>query len=163
MRRELIIIAAVLIIFLILASADPLVPGEIGNSNLSNYSNLLFSYQIMRYSTDVQIVPYSDNINVGVVSDPWNLRFGIIPGNGSYEKRYINISSLGATSRITMKTYGNISDLVSFSSNNFILNPGKSISIEVLLNTSSATFGVYTGEIDVISKTPLNSMFGSLT
>lgn len=152
--------------FLFVATLEPAQPKElVSEQTISNYSNLLFDYKIMSYPTGAEIVPYTgDNIDIGIVSDPWNIKFGIIPGNGSYGKRYISIkNSKGVPSRIELRAYGNISPLINFSANDFVLNQNQSSAIEVSLYTDSAGFGNYSGEIDVISKTPKYGFLGALT
>lgn len=157
MKNEIIILIIILTVFLFVATIEPSEPKEFVNEKtVLNYSNLLFDYKIIKYPTYAEIVPYKgENIDLGIVTDPWNIKFGIIPGNGSYEKRYVSIkNSKESSSRIKLKTYGNITPLVNFSRNEFILNENESAAIEVILYTDSAEFGNYSGEIDVILKTP---------
>jgi hypothetical protein len=166
MKNEIIIFIIILIAFLFVANLDPPGPNEFVNEkNISNYSNFLFDYKIIKYPTSAEIVPYTgENIDLGIVTDPWNIKFGTIPGNGSYEKRYVSIkNSKEISSRIKLKAYGNISPLVNFSRNDFILNENESSVIEVTLYTESAEFGNYSGEIDVILKTPKYDLLAALT
>jgi len=159
MKNKVIIftVFVVAIIFLYLMLQEPTEPKEFVNEKeVLNYSNLLFNYKIIRYPTSVEITPFSGgNINLGVVGDLWNLKFGIIPGNNSYVKRYVGITNLEEKyNKVTLKAYGNISPLVNFSRNNFVLNENETSAIEVNLYTDDKEVGNYTGEIDVIIKVP---------
>lgn len=160
LKNEIIIAIVILVLFLFVATLEPSDPREMTNEkNISNYSNLFFDYKIIRYPTSVEIVPETEeNINLGIVTDPWNIKFGIIPGNGSYAKRYVSINSNDGYSKIKLKAYGNITPLLNFSKNDFNLNGNESIAVEINLYTNSAEFGNYSGEIDVIIKIPKNEL-----
>lgn len=156
LKKEIIIFAIILIFFLFfIATQEPSEPKEfVTDKTILNYSNLFFNYKIIRYPTSVEIVsPLKENVTIGFVTDPWNLNFGIVPGNGSYVKRFIGITNLKEKyNKIKLKTYGNIAPLVNFSKNDFVLNENESVAIEVNLYTDTAEFGNYSGEIDVIVK-----------
>ncbi|MEM7817044.1 MAG: hypothetical protein QXZ20_03965 [Candidatus Aenigmatarchaeota archaeon] len=155
MKNEIIVFMIVLIVFLyFLSTQEPPEPKDIvSEKEVLNYSSLLFNYKVIRYPTSVEITKPEENINVGLVTDPWNLNFGSIPGNGSSVKRYIAITNLEKKySTIKLKVYGNISSLISFNKNDFTLN--ESTAVEVILNSTNANFGNYTGEIDIIIKVP---------
>jgi hypothetical protein len=158
LKKEVIIVVIVLIIlFFFIVTMEPSEPKEFVNDKvILNYTNLLFNYKIIRYPTSAEIVPFTEkNINIGFVTDPWNLKFGNTPGNGSYITRYIAITNLKEKyNKIKLKAYGNITPLVNFSKNNFVLNENESVAIEVNFNTDSAALGNYTGEIDIIIKVP---------
>lgn len=126
------------------------------NQTFVIYSDLFFVYEITKYSSNVKVAPEEgQRITLGFVTDPWNLNFGIMP-IGSYGTRHLNISNSGKNRvRVFFKVYGNIEQLISFSRNNFILNPGQSAYIDVFLKTTNLTkLGNYTGQIDVITKKP---------
>ena len=158
MKKEIIIFAIVIIIFLFfIATLEPPEPKEIIiNKTFLNYSNLFFNYKIIRYPTNVEIVsPLESNLIIGIVSDPWNLNFGVIPGNGSYVTRYAGITNLKEKfNKIKLKAYGNITPLVNFNKNNFVLEENTSTAVEVNLFSNYTAFGNYSGEIDVIIKVP---------
>lgn len=162
----LIIIAAILIIFLFIVTIEPPEPKDfVIDKVVLNYSNAFFNYKTVRYPTSVSIVPsQEENFDIGFVTDPWNLKFGVAPGNGSYIKRFINVKNLNeGYNKISLKVYGNITPLVNFSKNNFILNENESTVVEVGLYTESAKIGNYTGEIDIIIKTPKYDFLKTLT
>jgi len=166
LKKEITIAIVILIIFLFIATLDPSGPTELANEKtIANYSNLFFDYKIIRYPTNVEIIPTTEeNINLGIVTDPWNIKFGVIPGNGSSVRRYINIKNInGNYSKIKLKVYGNITPLVNFSKNDFILNGNESVAVEVNLYTESAEFGNYSGEIDVTIKAPKYDLFKIIT
>lgn len=161
-----IIIAAILVTLLFVVTIEPPAPKDfVSDRFILNYSNAFFNYKVIRYPTDVSIVPsQEENFEIGFVTDPWNLRFGIAPGNGSYIKRYINIKNLNeGYNKISLKTYGNITPLVNFSKNNFVLEENESTVVEVGLYTESAEVGNYTGEIDVVIKRPKYDFLKVLT
>ena len=156
MKKEIIIFALLLIVFLIFITREPPEPKEFVNDKvILNYSNLFFNYKIIRYPTSVEVLPLEKNINIGMVTDPWNLKFGSVPGNGSSIKRYISITNLKEKyNKIKLRTYGNITPIVNFTEKDFILNQNESAAIEVNLYTDSVEYGNYSGEIDVIIKIP---------
>jgi hypothetical protein len=167
LKKEIVIfIIALIILFFFIATIEPPEPKELVNDKvILNYSNVLFDYKIIRYPTSAEIVPISEkNINIGFVTDPWNLKFGVTPGNGSYITRYIAITNLKEKyNKINLKAYGNVTPLVNFSKNNFVLNENESVAIEVKFNTDSAELGNYTGEIDIIIKVPKYDFLRVLT
>ena len=57
--------------------------------------------------------------------------------------------------KIILKAYGNISPLVVFSKNNFVLEPKEKVSIDVFLHSKDFEPGNYSGEIDVVSQKPI--------
>ena len=167
MKKEIVVVAIVLIIFFFLIeTVGPSEPKDLVNDTvILNYSNLLFNYKVIRYPTSAEIVPFSEkNINIGFVGDPWDLKFGTVPGNGSYITRYVSIKNSNESyNKIELKPYGNISTLVNFSNNNFVLNPNESVAVEVKFNTDSAAYGNYTGEIDIVIKVPKYGFLKALT
>lgn len=158
LKKDSIIFIIIVIIFLLfILTIEPPKPKEFVNDKaVLNYSNALFDYKIMRYPTSIEIgSPEDGNVNLGFVTDPWNLKFGVIPGNGSYVRRYVNIkNSKEKYSLINLEAYGNISSMINFSKNNFVLNENESAAVEIDLYTNSSEPGNYSGEIDIIIKVP---------
>jgi hypothetical protein len=155
----LVLIIAV-VAFLFIFSKEPPAPEEfVNNKTIENYSTFFYNYEILRYPSNVEIMPIentNENVVLGFVTDPWNINFGIIPGNGSYATRTIEISNKEErNNEITLNVYGNISPLVVFSKNRFVLKPNEKASIEVFLYSKDSEPGNYTGEIDILSKKPI--------
>ena len=126
------------------------------NRTTEKKSDLLFNYEITKYPSNVEIVDLkskNDSNTVGISADIWNLNFGIIPLGGSWGQRSFILRNKGKVeSRVDLTTFGNISDMVSFEENNFLLTD-ENKTVNVFLNTTSDTIpGNYTGEIDVIIK-----------
>jgi len=148
------------VLFLILISLQELPEPQdfVKERTFTNYSNLFFYYEITRYPSGVEVVsstPIDENVTLGFVVDPWNLNFGIVPTNGSYVKRHIELTNLREIpTRINLKVYGNITPLVSFSENNFVLHENEKVTIDVYLFTNNTEIGNYLGEVDVIAKKP---------
>ncbi|NIO44782.1 MAG: hypothetical protein GTN36_04490 [Candidatus Aenigmarchaeota archaeon] len=144
-------------LFILINVQEPPKPKEFAkNQTSSNYSTLFFKYEIKRYPSNVEIRPTED-INettvLGFVTEPWNINFGIIPANGSFVTRNIKIGNSGErNNKIILKVYGNISPLVVFSKNNFILKPNEKASIDIFLYSKGFGPGKYFGEIDVIAQ-----------
>jgi len=162
MRNEekiLLIISLLIVIFLfvLINFQEPPEPEEfVKNKTVVNYSTLFFKYEILKYPSSVEILAL-ESINestvLGFVTEPWNLDFGIIPGNGSFVTRNIEIANPGEkNNKIILKAYGNISPLVVFSRNNFILKPKEKVSIDIFLYSKNSDPGNYSGEIDVIAQ-----------
>jgi hypothetical protein len=154
-----VLISAILLLFIIANLSEPSGPKEfVENKTFANYSNLFFSYEITKYPSKVEIMSLK-NLNdttIGFNTDPWNINVGIIPGNGTFVERTVELTNLrDKESKITFKAYGNISPLVIFSKNDFVLNPGKKIQISVFLFSNQTEPGNYSGEIDVIVKKPI--------
>ena len=160
-EKALMTVSFLIIVFLFIYSnsREPSEPKEfVKNKTFTNFSNVFFSYEITRYPSNVEIMPIKqvNNTLIGLVTDPWNINFGIIPGNGTYVKRNIELTNLKEReSKIVLKTYGNISPLVSFSKNDFIIKPNEKVSIDIFLFSNETEPGNYSGEIDVIAKKPI--------
>lgn len=165
-RSKLFLIIVLAFLFVVLIGIrGPLGPETfVENRTVDIWSNLLFDYEITRYPSSVDIttpVPEDENITVGFVVDPWNLKFGLVPGNGSYVKRNVVLTNLDEReTRVSLNSYGNISELVHFSKNDFILQMGENVSVDVYLFTNNTDFGNYSGEIDVVAKKPIYSFIG---
>lgn len=94
-------------------------------------------------------------MKIGVVVDPWNLNFGIIPVGKNFGTRFIDLENpTDKDVKINFKVYGNISPFVNFTKNDFILHKKEKITIEVKFYAEQAKIGNYSGEIDVIIQKP---------
>lgn len=132
--------------------------GFVTNRTFETRSDIFFNYEITRYPSNTEISiakPTQEKYTIGVVIDPWNLNFGIIPAGDNFGTRFIDLTNLKEKDvKIYFKVYGNISPFVNFSKNNFILRPKENITVETHFYASSAEVGNYSGEIDVIAQRP---------
>jgi hypothetical protein len=153
----IIVLILLVVAFLFIFSKEPPIPEEfVNNRTVENYSTFFFNYEIVRYPSNVEIMSI-ENINetvvLGFVTDAWNINFGIIPSNGSYATRTIEVSNLEEiNNEIILRVYGNITPLIVFSKNIFILKPEEKAFIEIFLYSKGFEPGNYSGEIDVVSK-----------
>ena len=161
-RISLLLVVVGLLVILLFSSIFSFGPPEpkefVKNMTFSNHSDLFYNYEINKYPSSVEIrlpKPEKENITLGFVIDPWNLNFGIVPANGSYVKRSIELANVkGGATRISFNVFGDIIPLVSFSDNDFILNRGERVTIDVYLFTKNMKPGNYSGEIDVVARKP---------
>ena len=163
----LISVVIISVIFVIIYSWNyPSVPKEfVTNETFERATGIFFDYETTRFPSNVEIVlPQEEGMKIGFVIDPWNLNFGIIPTGGNYGTRHIIlVNSEDRNVRVDINVYGTIKPLVSVSQNNFILQSGKSVTVDIYLNTTNSTKpGNYTGEIDVVIKKPRYSLLSWL-
>jgi len=129
--------------------------GFVINRTVETSENLFFYYEIVRYPSNVMILEQkkTDKINVGLTGDPWNINFGIL-SSGMIGERYINLANYKEEPfHVRLVSHGNISSMISFSSNDMVLRKGDEVKLTVFLNTSISTSpGNYTGEIDIITE-----------
>ena len=139
--------------------------GLVVNRTVETSENLFFYYEIIRYPSNVEILEpkKTDIINIGITGDPWNINFGIL-STGMTGERYINLANYKEEPfHVRLVSHGNISSMISFSSNNMFLHKGDEIKVTVFLNTSLSTQpGNYTGEIDIISEKSKISLLGNI-
>lgn len=132
--------------------------GFVTNRTFVSYSDLFFSYEITRYPSSVEVIPIKpgeEKLLVGISADPWNLNFGVIPVGKNFGKRFVNLVNLKEKDvKVSLKAYGNISNFVKFSRNNFILHPKENVTVEVGFYAEGAEVGNYTGVIDVTIQKP---------
>jgi len=160
-RKSLLFVFILLIAVLIFVFPKPSVKQEpkefVKNMTTQSSEDLFFVYQTIRYPSNVEIIqfnPEEQGITIGLVVDPWNLNFGIVPNGGNAGRRFLVLTNLQDNdAKVEFDAYGNISSMVSFSKNNFILHKGEEVKIDITLATSGLTQpGNYTGEIDVTIK-----------
>lgn len=160
-----IIVLAVSIILVVFLSSFLILHGKpaptefVTNRTVEISGDLLFSYEATKYPSGVEIIKpklQESKLLVGLTVDPWDLKFGIIPSGGSFGTRHLILTNKQDKDvKVDLKVYGNISPMVSFSKNNFILSKNENVTIDVFCRTTDTTLdGNYTGEIDVIIKRP---------
>jgi hypothetical protein len=166
-----ILIAPFVIIILIIAALisislyQPYEPKKefVKKMEFEKSEDLLFKYETTKYPSSVAIFPNVDaNMVIGFTVDPWNLDFGIIPTGGNFGKRGLILTNVeNKEAKIKLNVYGNITPMVSFSKNDFILNKDENATISVFMKTTNTTeVGNYTGEIDVVVSRPKYEIFG---
>jgi hypothetical protein len=136
------------------------------NRTFERTSDLFFDYEITRYPSNVEITSTEgQNITIGIVTDLWNLNFGIIPNGGSYGTRHVSVSNMDDKAvKVSLNAFGSIEPLISFGGNDVMLKPGDSASFNIYLNTTNSTIpGNYTGEIDInVEKPKFNFLYSFL-
>jgi len=166
--KKLLIVAIVLVICLLglLFYKRPVTKtGFVTNMTIERTENPFFFYEIIKYPSNVEIIPPepSTSYRVGITGDPWNVNFGVFqPGiNG---KRFLNVANYKEQEyHVKVICHGNISPMISFSEDDFILYKGEEKKITVFLNTSLSTeSGNYTGEIDIISENTKIPLIGRI-
>lgn len=130
----------------------------VSNQTFERSEDTFFKYEILKYPTDVEIIKPEPRkqTSIGIVVDPYNLRFGRIPTGGNSVNRYVVLVNLQEKkAKVEFNVFGDISPMVSFSDNNFLLNAYENVTVTVLLSTTETTPpGNYSGEIDVVTKRP---------
>ncbi len=136
----------------------------IGSFFVERTEKLFYIFELeKKYETKVSIIKKqnSSELFLGVTSD--NLEFGVL-SHDTVSKRFLNLANDDEMDyKILLITTGNISPMVKFDRNDFILHEGETVKITVSLDPSLASnLGNYTGEISVISKKPKFSFLYSL-
>ncbi len=163
------IVAALFLIFLYqgyaYANAYWFRPGYVSNVTVDKTGDLLFNYEITRYPSAVEVktIQPDSNITLGFVTDPWNLNFGIVPFNGSYEKRQVVLfNSNDEKVKVSVVAFGGISPLVDVPGNDIVLGAKQTADMGIYLRTYTYPEGNYSGEIDIVVKkawNPVGSLF----
>lgn len=156
--RKTSLLVLILILFILILITQPKQKEIVESMIVERSEDLFFVYQITRYPASVEIIqtrPEEQEILIGISVDPWDLNFGIVPA-GSAGRRFVDLSNLQDSDvKVKFEVYGNISPMVSFSRNNFILKKGENSTVDIVVRTTRATLsGNYTGEIDTILKKP---------
>jgi len=131
-------------------------PNEfVENRTVVTKSDLFYDYKITKYPSKVEIIDLrSGNISnlIGISTDEWIFNFGIIPVGRNYVMKSVFLEGNKEDElEISLIAIGNISDMISFSKNNFYLDGNETV--YVFLNvTDNTKLGNYTGEIDIIVK-----------
>jgi hypothetical protein len=163
--RILFLLVLVAAIVILLFAANPERAEFVKNMTSETYNDIFFTYQVTRYESGAEVSNRSGGSTVvGITVDPWNLKFGIIPTGGSSGRRSMVLSNLQEKAgRVEMQAYGNITPMIEFEKNNFMLQKNESVKIEITFKTAASTApGNYTGEIDVVIKKPRYDFLYSL-
>ena len=130
--------------------------GFIANLLIKRMENLVYVFELRNnYKTQVSILEQQNisDIFLGVTVD--NLEFGEIPVN-SVIRRFLNLDNKDEIDyKVLLIVSGNISPMISFDKNDFILPKENNMTVTVILDSSIAPKpGNYTGEVSVLSKKP---------
>ncbi len=148
----LIVLVATLVIFLFTISNPPRAE-FVKNMTSESYGDLFFTYQVTRYQSDAEVS--NNQTVVGITIDPWNLNFGIISSGGGGRRSIVLSNMQEKASRVDMQAYGNITPMVEFKKNNFVLHSNENVTVEIRFRAANNTaVGNYTGEIDVVIRKP---------
>ncbi len=160
MSKKIIGIELALMFLILFILIKPEISGFVPKNYVKNltyqsYSGFLFKKEVTRYPIKVSIKPLEGNksrINFGIAGEKYELNFGYMPLNTSSMK-FIEIKNENnLPSKIWIRVYGNVTDLVEVNNSNFTLGSGEERKINVLLNATK--LGNYSGELDIESKTP---------
>ncbi len=116
--------------------------------NIEKTHNIIFDYTIYTYPAKIEVLNKNQNIEIGMSADTWILDFGKIYV-GMISKKYINISS-NEDVKVILRINGNISSILKFEKNNFLLEKNHNYSIPFFAEPKKP--GNYTGEIKIIFK-----------
>ncbi|MFH8080858.1 MAG: hypothetical protein QXO84_03205, partial [Candidatus Aenigmatarchaeota archaeon] len=110
--------------------------------------DIFFVYEKYSYPAKLMAMSFNDSFQIGISTDTWILDFGqIYVGMGS--RKYINVSASDDV-KVSLKATGNISSVMKFEKNNFLLLKGKSENIPIYVEPKSV--GNYSGEVRLTFK-----------
>lgn len=139
-----------LVIFILLLIPPTFSQEYVKTVTTERRENVLFVYEIIKYPTKVEIIDKNSDFKIGISLDPWLIDFGSIE-EGMGGRRYINIvNDKDYVYKTRLTSFGNISKMIKFGNNNFLVESNKSLNVSVSLNALSP--GNYTGEIDIVLK-----------
>lgn len=164
MEKKTLVVAAVFLFVFLTTSGfigfillDKTVPPEEYTQSIvrEQEEGLLFDKIIDRIPTRANITsPRIENstVKVGVSADTSELNFGVVIQNMSVRK-FLNLgNSDDSAVKVCIVAYGNISQFVDVQNNEFTLEGGDGR--EVMIEFNGDRIGVYSGEVDVITKKP---------
>jgi len=169
MKKIIIILLLVLISFSLLDfisrnSRLDLKPSANLSENVSSFEqkeNLFFRYEIIRYPSSINVTDFNPNETktyVGMSGDRTNFNFGFIPRSSSSRKSLNLTNNQVKSYQMKFFVFGNISELVKLG-RSLVLKPGENVEVPVRAQTNLGTpIGIYTGEVDVVTVLPKNSL-----
>jgi len=166
--KILILLALLIVVILSIFSVNNLKLDLKPSNNLNESSrifdqqeNMFFRYEIIRYASRVNITEPSQNKSIkelGMNVDPTNLYLGRIPKGSASEKTLNLTNNLNEDYEMNFFVFGNISKLIKLKKE-IIIKPGENIEYLIAAETDLTTpIGMYTGEIDVVTIIPKNSL-----
>jgi len=140
-----------LFVFIFLLPLTTCQENYVDKVSVENKENLIFVYEIVRYPAKIDVMNLDkSNLKLGVSVDPTIIDFGRIY-EGMSGKRYINIfNNKDFIYKATLSSRGNISSMIEFEKNNFLIKERETLNISVTAKPINP--GSYTGEIDVVLK-----------
>lgn len=134
---------AIILFLTFLLQSNTTTTGRVADSG----GSLLFSYSTIRYPARVELVASTENPKLGMNIDYWQLDFGIMPVGGSGGRKELVLQNAGQQTKVRMHSYGNISDMISFPENNFILDSLENRTVDVVFSSGENGVGAYNGEV----------------
>lgn len=136
-------------LFVILISATLLILN-------AKFYNLLFEVTTISFTSKAKVFdPREENLTIGFSNDPNILDFGVLPGNGSYSKKYIKIENpFDEKIKVEVRVKGNISSKVFLPKNNFWLNEKERSELEIYFFSNQTLSGYFEGMVDLAIKKP---------
>jgi hypothetical protein len=120
------------------------------------YSGLFVSERTAEYPIYVEVVPIEEG-EIGVSLEDQELDFGVL-SQGMVARKTIKLESASPV-RVMVWAEGNISDMVGFSSSDFVMDG----SGEVEVSLEASGLGNYSGMVYISSRVPNYSWLGGLT
>ena len=149
-NKKILFVLVIVLLYLIIAGMQK--PNLLTEKDLFITENLLSRYEVNNYKSSVSVVSVktSENVSIGIDTDPERLNFGAIPID-SISKRFVNITNLRKSDvKVSIEVTGNIKPFVAFDKNDFILNDNELASVIIYFNSTNADVGNYSGNIYII-------------
>jgi len=152
------IIVIVLVVFFLLYNR-PFVPEEfVTNRTVERSEKTFFIHETIRYPAKIRVTEFESNlsdIKVGIAGETWQLNFGYVP-IGMKQRKFFDMANPKETDiKVRINSYGNISPMIEFEKNNFILHKDEMMKVGVIIEPLKTTQpGNYTGEIDIFIVKP---------
>ena len=162
-----ILIISVIIIFILLVGFYLIIftessikePENLVEKMTENTNEGIFLFErITRYPIRVYIPAFSNNITIGIAGQQEELDFGILPRHTIGRKLILVQNEDKIPAKVHLRVYGNITELVNFEKNDFVLEVNESITISVDAHMT----GNYSGEVQIIMRKPKNEFLGWL-
>ena len=132
-----------------------------GAMTSSSAENLFFKSQSEAYEAFVEISdPKSEVPSIGFSADTDALNFGIVPSGGNYARKAILVSnSARHRARVLFDVEGNIRNMLEFNETGYLIEPGTSEYVDIILRTQNSTLiGNYSGNVRIIKVMPKNAV-----
>jgi hypothetical protein len=142
---------------LIILAAAFLIRLPVRSGNLTEFTGLLVSENVVEYPIIVEVVPYS-NMTIGVALQNYELDFGIL-SQGMKARKTINLESPNVPVKVRAWADGDIAGMVGLSRSDFVLDGPGSIEVSV----EAADLGNHTGRLFISARNPNYRWMGWIT